>query len=460
MPERLSLAARITLLASAAVGLTVAVVALVVYALLRNELVHSLDESLERRAHAAAGTGLITIGTLRGISPEAFAAADMRITVISGRSAFAVPNSDALQVGDPEFDVAAGERKESMRTITTNGTNYRVVAVPAGSGSALVLAVSMEPTERTLKRLGLVLWLIGIAGVVVAGASGWVVANNGLRPVRRLTAAAERVARTEQLRPIEVTGNDELARLTTAFNSMLVSLDASRTRQRQLVADAGHELRTPLTSLRTNIELLTQADRRGGLEPAARAELLDDVQGQLLELTTLVGDLVQLARDEPLRTDPAPVDLAEVARTSIERVRRRAHGVRFEEDLEPWLVHGEAALLERAVTNLLDNAAKWSPPGGTVRVALHDGRLTVADSGPGIDEEDRPHVFDRFYRSAEARTLPGSGLGLAIVAQTARRHGGVVSATSSDTGGALLTLRLPGHAVSRSSAAAPGDVSR
>jgi two-component system sensor histidine kinase MprB len=459
MPERLSLAARITLLASAAVGLTVAVVALVVYALLRNELVDSVDESLERRAKVAAGTGLITISTLRGVSPEAFAAADMRILVISEEDSVAVPESEPLQVGDAEFAVAAGERQQSIRTISSDGTDYRVVAVPAGPGTALVLAVSMEPTERTLERLGLVLWLIGIAGVAVAAASGWAVANNGLRPVRRLTAAAERVARTEQLRPIEVTGNDELARLTTAFNSMLVALDASRTRQRQLVADAGHELRTPLTSLRTNIELLSQADRSGGLEPTARAELLDDVQGQLLELTSLVGDLVQLARDEPLRTDPAPVDLADVVRTSIERVRRRAHGVRFEEDLEPWMVHGEAVLLERAVTNLLDNAVKWSPPQGTVRVALHDGRLTVADSGPGIDEEDRPHVFDRFYRSPEARTLPGSGLGLAIVAQTARRHGGVVDAASSDTGGALLTLRLPGQSVTQASAAAsaPGS---
>jgi two-component system sensor histidine kinase MprB len=450
LPERLSLAARITLLSSAAVGLTVSVVALAVYLLLRNELVGSLDESLETRAKAAADSPLITLGTLKGIPPAAFAAADVRITIVRGQRAFAVPPSDTVLLGDPELEVAAGSREESMRTMTTDGVDYRVVAVPAGPGNALVLAQSMRPTERTLERLGLLLWSIGIAGVVVAGASGWAVAHNGLRPVRRLTAAAERVARTEQLRPIEVTGNDELTRLTTAFNSMLVSLDASRTRQRQLVADAGHELRTPLTSLRTNIELLTQADRGGGLDPRARAELLDDVQGQLLELSTLVGDLVQLARDEPLHTDPAPLDLADVVRSSIERVRRRAPGVHFEEDLEPWMVHGEAPLLERAVTNLLDNAAKWSPPQGTVRVGLHEGRLTVADSGPGIEDEDRPHVFDRFYRSPEARTLPGSGLGLAIVAQTAQRHGGVVSVGESDSGGALLTLRLPGQSVARS----------
>jgi two-component system sensor histidine kinase MprB len=450
LPERLSLAARITLLSSVAVGLTVAVVALAVYVLLREELVSSLDESLETRAYAAADSPLVTLGTLKGVPPAAFAAADLRITIVRGQRTFAVPPSETVLVGEPELAVAAGARKESVRTMTTDGVDYRVVAVPAGTGNAMVLAQSLKPTERTLQRLAVLLWSIGIAGVVVAGASGWAVAHNGLRPVRRLTAAAERVARTEQLRPIEVTGNDELARLTTAFNSMLVSLDASRTRQRQLVADAGHELRTPLTSLRTNIELLSQADRSGGLDPRARAELLDDVQGQLLELTTLVGDLVQLARDEPLRTDPAPLDLADVVRTSIERVRRRAPGVHFEEDLEPWMVHGEEPLLERAVTNLLDNAAKWSPPQATVRVGLHDGRLTVADSGPGIDEADRPHVFDRFYRSSEARTLPGSGLGLAIVAQTAQRHGGVVSASSSDSGGALLTMRLPGHSVARS----------
>ncbi len=447
LSERLSLAQRVTLLTSAAVGLTVAVVALAVYLQLRSQLQHSLDDSLEQRARSAAESGLATIGTLGGIPPSAFAAADVRIAVVRG--SLVTPQSAAGYVGRPEIDVAYGRSPESMRTVDAANGSFRVVAVPAGPQSALVLAQSMTPTEQVLERLGLVLWAIGLAGVLVAGVSGWAVADNGLRPVRQLTAAAERVSRTQQLRPIAVSGDDELARLTVAFNSMLMSLDASRTRQQQLVVDAGHELRTPLTSLRTNIELLSQADTAGGLEPQARAELLADVRAQLSELTTLVGDLVQLARDEPLRSDPMPLDFADVVRAGVERVRRRAPGVRFVDKLEPWLVHGEAPMLERAVTNLLDNAAKWSPPDGTIEVRLRGGQLTVADEGPGIAERDRPHVFERFYRSREARTLPGSGLGLAIVAQTAQRHGGVVDVSSSPSGGALLSLRLPGEAVRR-----------
>ncbi len=286
---------------------------------------------------------------------------------------------------------------------------------------------------------------MGIYGTV--GMAGWAVATNGLRPVRRLTGAVETIARTERLEPITVEGDDEVARLATAFNQMLQALDHSRARQRQLVADAGHELRTPLTSLRTNIELLGQADGGGAdLPPGAREELLDDVSAQIEELSQLVGDLVELARDEPLPTVVETIDLAESVDHAVERVRRRAPSLSFEVDVSPWVVRGEAGTLERAVTNLLDNAAKWSPPGGTVRVSLAQGVLTVDDEGPGIAEQDLPHVFDRFYRSEESRAMPGSGLGLSIVAQAAERHAGRVHAERSPYGGARLVLVLPGDA--------------
>ena len=272
------------------------------------------------------------------------------------------------------------------------------------------------------------MFIFGAAGVIAAALAGWGVARNGLRPVRRLTHAAEDIARTEKLDPIDVEGNDEIARLARAFNAMLAALSASRDRQRQLVADAGHELRTPLTSLRTNLDLLTQADRQGGLSDASRAELLDDVQFQIEELTTLIGDLTELAREQPARVMLEEVDLAEITERAVQRVRRRASSLQFDLDAEPWWVTGEPAALERAVTNLLDNAAKWSPPLGVVTVRLADGALTVADQGRGIAEEDLPHVFDRFYRSPDSRTMPGSGLGLAIVRQVAERHGGSVEA--------------------------------
>ncbi len=226
-----------------------------------------------------------------------------------------------------------------------------------------------------LTKVGLVTLLLGIAGVVLAGFAGWGVARNGLKPVRRLTGAVETIARTERLTPIPVEGDDEIARLSSAFNQMLAALDASRDRQRRLVADAGHELRTPLTSLRTNIDLLSQATAADDdphalrLPPSRAQELMDDVRAQTEELTTLIGDLVELARDEPLTHVVGTVDLAELVEHAVARVRRRAPGVAFEVETESWEVVGESGTLERAVTNLLDNAAKWSPPGGTVRVA-------------------------------------------------------------------------------------------
>jgi two-component system sensor histidine kinase MprB len=289
-----------------------------------------------------------------------------------------------------------------------------------------------------------VMLLFGLAGVIGAAAAGWAVARNGLRPVRRLTRNVERIARTENLQPLPVEGDDEIARLATAFNDMLVAVSASRERQRRLVVDAGHELRTPLTSLRTNLDLLLQADASGGLDDAARAELLEDVRGQIEEMSTLVGDLVELARDEPLPPVVEHVDLADVVDRAVARARRRGTGLTFDVDTAPWWVTGESASLERAVTNLLDNAVKWSPQGGTVRIRLNHGTLTVEDEGPGIAPADREQVFERFYRSQESRSMPGSGLGLSIVRQVIERHAGNVRVDESDDGGTRMVLQVPG----------------
>ena len=207
---------------------------------------------------------------------------------------------------------------------------------------ALILAQSLEPTEQMLNRLGLVMLLFGLAGMISAGLAGWAVARNGLRPVRRLTTAVEEIARTERLEPIPVEGTDEVARLAVAFNAMLTALAASQARQRQLVADAGHELRTPLTSLRTNLDLLAQADSSASLSPESRKELLDDVRAQIGEMTTLIGDLVELAREAPASPSVEPVELAAVVSQSVTRVRRRASTVEFDVHTEPWWVHGDA----------------------------------------------------------------------------------------------------------------------
>ena len=443
---RRSLASRVTLLAGMAVGLSVAIVALAGFATVRMQMYSSLDESLLDRASAAARSNALSVLQSQRIPSWTLGAADVRIGFINAEGqASTVDRGPTVSLGEPEIAVARGDSEASIRTVATDDGRFRVVAVPTQEpGVALVLAQSLEATERTLERLGLVLTIFGLAGVLGATVAGWAVARNGLRPVRRLTHAAEDIARTEQLDPIEVEGNDEIARLASAFNAMLAALSASRDRQRQLVADAGHELRTPLTSLRTNVDLLVQADRRGGLSEEARSELLADVRFQIEELTTLIGDLVELARDEALPVTVEPVDLAEIVDRAVERVRRRASSLEFVVHTSPWWVTGDAAALERAVTNLLDNAAKWSPPLGVVTVDLADGTLLVADEGQGIAEEDLPHVFDRFYRSRESRGMPGSGLGLAIVRQVVERHGGTVRAGRSDKGGAAFWLTTPG----------------
>lgn len=443
---RLSLAMRVALLTTGAVGMTLAFVSATVFFTVRAEFDSSLDNSMLRRANAAVSAGVTQL-TLDVVPQSAFALSDVKIAVVKGGKLFGPQSSRivAPYIGREELEVSLGDNDTSFRTANIGGEPYRIVAVQAGRGTALVLAQSMESSRHALERLQLILLLASASGVAVAGFFGWVVATNGLRPVRRLTEATERVARTQELRPIRVSGHDELARLTTSFNSMLLALDASQERQRQLVADAGHELRTPLTSLRTNIELLSQASVPSGpqLPQAARMEMMDDVKGQLEELTTLVGDLVELARDEPLVRSPEPVDLADVVRHAVERVRRRAPDVDFDVEAASWMVVGESQLLERAITNLLDNAAKWSPPSATVRIRLGGGELTVTDDGPGIAEEDLPHVFDRFYRSSAARTLPGSGLGLSIARRAAERHGGSISARKAPAGGTMITMRLP-----------------
>lgn len=452
--SRRSLAARVTLLTTLAAGATVALVALGAYLTVRMQLQATLDDSLLDRANQAVKSDSVGAMTADCSLPAwAVDSADVRIALVDLDRDPAVQTcyraEHTLQLGELEADVASGVFDSSIRTLYAGGEPYRVAAVQTSEPrEAFVVAQSLEGQQTVLRKLGIVMLLFGLAGVIGAGLAGWAVARSGLRPVRRLTAEVEEIARTEDLHPIPVEGDDEIARLATAFNQMLAALAASRDRQRQLVADAGHELRTPLTSLRTNLDLLTQSDSPGGgsLPAEARAELLEDVRAQIEELTTLIGDLVELARDEPLTHVVEPVDLTEIVDRAIARVRRRAPGLAFDVDLGSWYVVGESASIERAVTNLFDNAAKWSPEDGVVTVRLADGTLTVDDQGPGIAEADRPHVFDRFYRSAESRGMSGSGLGLSIVRQVAERHSGNVEVGDAPSGGARLVMWLPGSA--------------
>jgi two-component system sensor histidine kinase MprB len=443
---RRSLASRVILMTTMAVCFAVALVSLGAYVTVKVSLENSLDDSLLQRAHRASDSIRLAQLTSEQVPSWATGAADVRIFVVQNDGhAFTTDTSEAHPpLGEPEVAVARGDSRQSVRTVRVNGEEYRVVAVPYLDQYAVVLVQNMAPQERVLKRLGAVMLLFGLAGVIGAAAAGWAVARNGLRPVRRLTRNVERIARTEDLQPLPVEGDDEIARLATAFNDMLVVVSASRDRQRRLVADASHELRTPLTSLRTNLDLLLQADAGAGLNAAARAELLEDVRAQIEEMSNLVGDLVELARDEPLRTVVEQIDLADVVDRAVARARRRGMGLTFDVEMDPWWVTGESASLERAVTNLLDNAVKWSPPGGTVRIRLNHGTLTVDDEGPGIAPADREQVFERFYRSEESRSMPGSGLGLSIVRQVIERHAGNVRVDETDDGGTRMVLQVPG----------------
>ncbi|MEO5666162.1 MAG: HAMP domain-containing sensor histidine kinase [Nocardioides sp.] len=442
---RRSLASRVALLTTMAVGASIALMALGAFMVMRHQMQATLDESLLNRAHKAAEYTALSEVTVAGAPAWMLGAADVRVIFISAERGLFSNEDVPFRLGKPELDVASGVAPSSIRTLSDgNGIHYRVATVPTDNRQALVLAQSLESQEKILQKLGTVMLVSGALGVLAAALAGWAVATNGLRPVRRLAQSVERNAATENLTPLPVEGDDEIARLTKAFNQMLGALSASRDRQRRLVADASHELRTPLTSLRTNLDLLAQADTDGGLPADARRELLDDVSGQIEELTTLVGDLVMLAREEQPEASVATLDLAEVADRAVTRVRRRAAGVDFDVRLESWPAEGDATGLERAITNLLDNAAKWSPPGGTITVRLVSGVLTVDDQGPGISAADLPHVFERFWRSDESRSMPGSGLGLAIVKQVVDQHTGRVVIGASPSGGTRLSLSIPG----------------
>jgi two-component system sensor histidine kinase MprB len=449
--RRVSLRSRVTWLAAMCVAGAVALVSLGAYLTVRKNLYDQVDTSLEQKGANTVRSSAIA-ETSSGVFPAAFLSlTDVQFAVIDGHGSVVFPGDPAHSppIGPGEVQVAVGDRGSYLRT--DSKTDSRVYTVRY-HGNALVLAQSLDPTKDQLADLSLVLFLIGAAGVVVAAAAGTAVARTGLRPVQRLTRATERVALIGDLRPIQVDGDDELARLSHSFNQMLAAVAYARDRQRQLVADAGHELRTPLTSLRTNLELLLSAEAPNSpqLSEEDRSEIHADLRAQLDELTQLIGDLVELAREDAPHIDSQLVDMVDVVEQALARARRRAGEVHFEVDLHPWYLTGEPAALERAVLNLLDNAVKFSPHDGTVRVELRpadDGYafLQVADAGPGINDADLPYVFDRFYRSDEARTLPGSGLGLAIVKSAAERHAGAVYAGRSADGGALIAMKLPGR---------------
>ena len=436
--------ARVTTLAAAAVAAAVVLASAIVFVVVRGELRGAVDRSLRDLAIDVVLRRSPT-GPLPRLpeSPLEGSRGYAQLVLTDGTRISTEGSAPLLPAGRDEVAVAAGARGPFFEDVEVAGTHVRVLTVRGAPGVALQVARSLEETDAVLRRVAVVLVLVAVGGVAVAGALGWAVAHATLRPVRRLTDAAETVTATRDLRRrIHAAGRDELARLAASFNEMLAALESSLGAQRQLVADASHELRTPLTSVRTNIEVL---QRRGdAMSPEERASLLVEVVQQLEDLTRLVADVVELARGREPPDAMVQVDLRALVEDAVERARRRVGGrVAFALEARPATVRGAPARLERAVANLLDNAAKWSPERGIVTVRVASGLVEVDDQGPGIAEEDRERIFDRFYRAAAARGLPGSGLGLAIVRQVAESHGGSVEAGDAPGGGARLRLRLP-----------------
>jgi two-component system sensor histidine kinase MprB len=478
--KRLTLQGRFTLLAAVAVSVAVVVAALASYFLVRIQLYSEVDNNLSRQTNFAADHGGGPGGGVGG--PESLGGQQNSTSQPTGTSSISrMYNACFTHTAPPGFGqnitviimstgaacASGGGKTDNSWTpnatelAAANGTQQavfydtyvdnermRVYTTPADtSGYALSFYQSLATVDSSLHSLELWLAAAAAVGIALATVAGLLLARSATRPVRRLTAAVEHVARTEDLSVhLPVDGKDEINRLGASFNKMTKALATSRNRQRQLIADAGHELRTPLTSLRTNVDLLLRSQRTGReLPPGRREAMLESVDQQLHELSGLVTDLLELSRAQEGGTRRTMrVALHESVGRAVQRAKLRGPGLAFDVDIDPWYVQGDPTSIDRAVVNLLDNAVKFSPAGGTLVVRLKQGEYVVVDQGPGIAAEDLPHVFERFWRSDLARSLPGSGLGLAIVAQVAEESGGSVSLEAAPAGGALARLRLPG----------------
>jgi two-component system, OmpR family, sensor histidine kinase MprB len=421
---------RLTVLVAVAIAVTVAAASLGVWLIAKHQLQSQVDAQLRESVPQA----------LSSHGPGAFGPA---YVVLDSSGAIVRGNlANPLNITPSMKQVATGKRGQSYGSQTVGDIHARYYSWGLPDGGAVVTLTSLEPTDKALHRIGLWIFIIGGIGIAAAAALAAFVATAALRPVRRLTAAAETVASTGNLNErVAVVGSDELGRLAARFNEMLVALERSVGAQRRLVADASHELRTPLTAARTNVDLL----REGKLPEEEARHALDEAAVELDALTRLVSDLVELARGEERKLRIEELNLDHLVEATVERARARSPQATFVTALSPTVVQADPVLLERAVSNLLDNAVKYSPAGAPIEVSVRSGEVVVQDHGPGIADEDLPRVFDRFYRAATSRSKPGAGLGLAIVREAAEAHGGTATAESTPAG-ARFRLALPASA--------------
>ncbi len=488
-PNDMTLRARISAVAGLAVALAVLVAAIGLYVAVRSDLRSEVDKSLSQRAAAFAapvsvGDHATTEGgaDLPGESPPPgvpspdavpppqgglsshggseqssgghqgggfpdsvepaplggpsgyvqFVSPDGTVHVPAGQG-----SSTTIPLTATDKQIARDGRGRSLSDRTVKGVQLRVLTLGSGAHGAVLVARPLTELNNELSHLLLILAIVGVVGIALAAALGALVARAALAPIARFTRRTETLADDpDPSERLPEGGRDELSRLAASFNATLDALQRSVESQRNLVADASHELRTPIASLRANIQVLADAER---LPAEDQASLRADIVSELDELTRLVGDVVELARGAEPKGELHDVSLDEIVRGAVQRAQRRSDTT-FQVNLEPTLVRGEAERIDRAVSNLLDNARKWSPPEEPIEVDLHDGLLSIRDHGPGFEQADLPHVFERFYRADRARKLPGSGLGLAIVRQAADAHGGYVKADNAPDGGARVQV--------------------
>lgn len=463
----MSLRARLTLIVCVTVAIAVVAMAVLAYAAVRSQLLDDVDRQLSQRAELAAESTVVELAKRgfhdgdsatplprragRGFpARDPFGDIETSFQLVDASGAVVGrpgANPVALPVGDTDRAVASQPAGTSViRTVDLDSGPERMLTVSAGEDVAVQVSTSLRSTDDTLSTLTLLFAVVGGAVIAVTVASGFAITRRSLRPIGRLTDAAEHIAVTQDVSTtIDEAGSDEVGRLSAAFNDMLEALASARVQQQQLVADASHELRTPLTSLRTNIEVLSRAASRGQLDEVDTRALMDDVRAELEALSTLVAEIVDLAAEMPTADGASfeSVDLHDVVRDAAERAARR-HGLLLDVTLErSAVIVGDAAMLDRAVSNLLHNAAKWDHSGRPVEVVARGGRVEVRDHGPGLQGADPARMFDRFYRGPEAQATPGSGLGLAIVKQVVDRHGGHVFAADRPGGGAVIGFELP-----------------
>lgn len=444
----MKLRTRISVVAAAAVAIAVVLVSAAAFLVARQQLRSEVDDGLIERAVAIQRLGDDPRGIIGSEGPmrpgfglfgfggrsSAFDTVYYQVTLSTGE--VLIPEGQAvLPPANP--DVAGGDLV--LADVHVDDVHVRMATVQSDLLGIVQIARPLTEVDATLAGLAAALFAFGTVGVLLAAGAGLLIARSALKPIDELAEAAEHVAETQDLAArIEIASNDEVGRLASEFNAMLAALEMSRQEQQRLVRDAGHELRTPLTALRTNIEVL---GRTRSLTDEQRTELISAAEAEVRDLSTLVGEVVDLASDRYTEGAPEDLLLDETVASCVERAARRFNvEIRF--DAEPSPVRGRPAALSRAVDNLLDNAVKWGADDGPIEVKVAAGRVTVRDHGPGIDAVDRGRVFDRFYRSAAARSMPGSGLGLSIVKQVVDVHGGEVFAEPADGGGAVVGFEL------------------